>query len=293
MGAPVAEELLDAVDGTELGVAVDGGGVLERTGEDGDGVCDTVDRSDGGLREIGVAELDGVGEDGRLGDFVDKMKAAVVFGGVADVEAVAAAEIPSGACGWFVVDEDAATEGADGGGIIVEGAVEVCPGRLRRVDGGLTEEVKRELGLGQELVPEELREGGIDAGQYGEEVGLERLDGTFGGVTAVDIGGDEEVLAGPVLLDDASVFGAGFVVEDLGGDGMPTHLEAVHDGIVGGDAVFVLTRLEGGLEDCIGVTVVGDHNVLVAAAGANGEATCVVCVELLDGFHPDVDFVGV
>ena len=106
-------------------------------------------------------------------------------------------------------------------------------------------------------------------------------------------GGDEEVLAGPVLLDDASVFGAGFVVEDLGGDGMPTHLEAVHDGIVGGNAVFVLTRLEGGLEDCVGVAVVGDHDVLVAAAGANGEATCVVGVELLDGFHPDVDFVGV
>ena len=125
MGAPVAEELLDAVNGAELGIAVDGWGVFERTGEDGDGVCDAVGRSDGGLREIGVAELDGVREDRRFGDFVDEMKAAVVFGGVADVEAVAAAEIPSGACGWFVVDEDAATEGADGGGIIVEGAVEV------------------------------------------------------------------------------------------------------------------------------------------------------------------------
>ena len=74
------------------------------------------------------------------------------------------------------MDEDAATEGANGSSIIVEGAVEVFPGRLRRVDGGLTEEVKRELGLGQEFVPEELREGGIDASQYGEEVGLAYLE---------------------------------------------------------------------------------------------------------------------
>jgi len=106
-------------------------------------------------------------------------------------------------------------------------------------------------------------------------------------------GGDEKVLTAPVLLYDASVFGAGFVVEDLGGDGVPAHLEAVHDGIVGGNAVFVLARLEGGLEDCVGVAVVGDHDVLVVAAGANGEATRVVGVELLDGFHPDVDFIVV
>ena len=38
--------------------------------------------------------------------------------------------------------------------------------------------------------------------------------------------------------------------------------------------------------------MVGDHNVLVAAAGANREASCVVCVERADGFHPDVDISG-
>jgi len=111
-------------------------------------VCDTVGRSDSGLCEIGVAEIDSVGEDGCFGNFVNQMKAAVVFRIVADVEAVAAAEIRSGARGWLVVDEDAATEGANGSSIIVEGAVEVFPGRLRRVNGVLTEEVKRELGLG-------------------------------------------------------------------------------------------------------------------------------------------------
>ena len=34
---------------------------------------------------------------------------------------------------------------------------------------------------------------------------------------------------------------------------------------------------------------VGDHQVLVAAAGADGEASCVVCVERADGFYPYVE----
>ena len=34
-GAPVVEKLLDAVDSTELGVAVDGGGIAKGASEDG------------------------------------------------------------------------------------------------------------------------------------------------------------------------------------------------------------------------------------------------------------------
>ena len=35
-----------------------------------------------------------------------------------------------------------------------------------------------------------------------------------------------------------------------------------------------------------------NHEVLVAAAGADWEASCVVCVECADGFHPDVELSG-
>ena len=38
--------------------------------------------------------------------------------------------------------------------------------------------------------------------------------------------------------------------------------------------------------------MVGDHEVLVSAAGADWEASCVVCVERSDGFHPDVELSG-
>ena len=38
--------------------------------------------------------------------------------------------------------------------------------------------------------------------------------------------------------------------------------------------------------------MVGKHEVLVAAAEADREATCVVCVERADGFHSDVELSG-
>ena len=38
--------------------------------------------------------------------------------------------------------------------------------------------------------------------------------------------------------------------------------------------------------------MVDNHEVLVAAAGADWEASCVVCVERADGFYPDVELSG-
>ena len=98
-------------------------------------------------------------------------------------------------------------------------------------------------------------------------MGFDHLDGTFGGVAAVDIWRDKKVFAVPVFFDDVSVFGAGLIVEDLGSDGVFARLETVHDGVVGSNLVFVLAGLEGGLEDGVGVAVVGNHDILIAAAG--------------------------
>jgi hypothetical protein len=64
-----------------------------------------------------------------------------------------------------------------------------------------------------------------------------------------------------------------------------------HDATVGCYAVAVVARLKGLDEDCVAVAVVGQHDVLVAAAGAGGKAAHVVSVELADGFDPYVEFV--
>ena len=63
-------------------------------------------------------------------------------------------------------------------------------------------------------------------------------------------------------------------------------LEAGHDAGVSGDAVAIFSCLEGFDEDGVGVTVVCYHEVLIAVAGADREAPCVVCVESADGFCP-------
>ena len=58
------------------------------------------------------------------------------------------------------------------------------------------------------------------------------------------------------------------------------------------NSVFDLMGLESGLGDGVGVAVVGDHDVLIAAAGTDREASGVVYVQLFDGLDSDVDFVG-
>ena len=70
---------------------------------------------------------------------------------------------------------------------------------------------------------------------------LEGLDGALGGVATVDVWWHQVVDAVPVFLDDTLVFCDGFVVKHLGGDSMPQRFETSHDGVVGSDAVFVLS----------------------------------------------------
>ena len=121
---------------------------------------------------------------------------------------------------------------------------------------------------------------------------LEGADGTFGYVATMDVGGYQFVCGCPDVGDVSAVLLACFVIEDLVVYDMTASLEAGHDAGVGRDAVAVFSCLEGLDEDGVCVAVIGDHQVLVAAAGADGEASCVVCVELADGFQPDVELSG-
>ena len=62
-----------------------------------------------------MAELNGVGYKGGFCGCVNDLEAAVVFQGRADVEAITGAEGLGGVGGWLVVDEYAASNGAEGG----------------------------------------------------------------------------------------------------------------------------------------------------------------------------------
>ncbi len=65
-----------------------------------------------------------------------------------------------------------------------------------------------------------------------------------------------------------------------------------HDGIVCSNAVGVAPAFEGLLEDEIAIGMIGNHDILVARVGLDGEPSCVVCVELTDGVDVDVDLIG-
>ena len=51
------------------------------------------------------------------------------------------------------MNEDAASDGAEGGGVEVEGAIEVFPSGKEGSDGGLAEKVEGEFSLREEFVP--------------------------------------------------------------------------------------------------------------------------------------------
>ena len=112
------------------------------------------------------------------------------------------------------------------------------------------------------------------------------MDGTFGYVATMDVGGYQLVCGCPDVGDVSAVFLACFFIEDLVVDDVTAILEAGHDASVGRYVVEVFSCLEGLNKDGVCVAVLGDHQELVAAAGADGEASCVVRVERADGFYP-------
>jgi hypothetical protein len=50
--------------------------------------------------------------------------------------------------------------------------------------------------------------------------------------------------------------------------------------------------LEGLLEDEIAISMVGNHYILIARAGLDGEASSIICVELADGVDTNHNFIG-
>ena len=106
------------------------------------GVEEAICVSGGWLLKVVMVELNGVGDKGVFCGCVDDLEAAVLLQGGAEVESVAGAEGPVGAGGGLVMDEYTASNGAKGGGVEVEGAIEVFPSGCEGGDGGMAEEVE-------------------------------------------------------------------------------------------------------------------------------------------------------
>ena len=99
-------------------------------------------------------------------------------------------------------------------------------------------------------------------------------------------------LALPGVSDGVLVGCTGLVVEDLEIDHKPLGRQTGHDGIVGFDAVFVASGFEGLLKDEVAISVVCDHDILVARSSFDGEPTRIICVEFADGQDMDGELSG-
>ena len=154
----------------------------------------------------------------------------------------------------------------------------------------MAEAVERELCLVQECVPHVPGEVRVHACQDGYEVGLESADGALRGVTAVDVRWHELVRGFPYLCDCPLVFATGFVVQDLQVNFVAAGVESLYDGVVGLNPVFVLAGLERGMKDGVGIAMVRNHYVLVAAAGPDGESATIVSVQPTDRLDAQVEF---
>jgi hypothetical protein len=126
----------------ELGIAGGGGSIGDGIGDGDEAVDNGVGWCDSWDGELVMTKVDCVGDVEGLGFGVDDVMAAVMLKGDANMESVRAAEVQSAAGGWLVVDDDGAAKWQERSGIVVEGAIEVCPGWHAWRDGGLVEEVE-------------------------------------------------------------------------------------------------------------------------------------------------------
>ncbi len=106
------------------------------------------------------------------------------------------------------------------------------------------------------------------------------MNGLLGSIARMYVWRDKLVPNLPLVHNGGLEFGTDFIVEDLEIDNVPMDGEAAHDGVVGGQSVFVGPVNIWGAEDCISAAVEGNGDVLVAAASLDGESPSVVGVEL-------------
>jgi hypothetical protein len=110
-------------------------------------------------------------------------------------------------------------------------------------------------------------------------VGFEGLNGLLSSIATMYVRRDKLVPNLPVVHNGGLEFGTDFIVKDLKINIVSMVGKAVHDGVVGGQLVFIGPVDIRGAEDCIAAAVESNNDVLVAAAHPDGESPCVVGVE--------------
>ena len=114
------------------------------------------------------------------------------------------------------------------------------------------------------------------------------MDDSVSFVASVHVGWDKLECVFVCFFDGKFVGCADFVVQDLLFDMDVAGFETSHDFVVCGNAMMVGLGLEWLDQDCIGTGVIRQHDILVAALGADWETAHVVGVQGVHFLFPAV-----
>ncbi len=123
-------------------------------------------------------------------------------------------------------------------------------------------------------------------------MGFEGLNDLLGSIVRMYVQRDELILDLPLVHYGGLESGADFIVKDSEIDVVPTVGKAAHEGVVGGQSMFVGPVDIWGTEDCVAAAVECDGDVLVADASPDGESPGVIGVELGKREVCDVELIG-
>ena len=188
-----------------------------------------------------------------------------MFGCTAEIPTIDAVNGPGAATIGCLVDENFGAGRSKGSFVVVKSAIELSFGRESGVDAGGPQEVECLCALVDQATPQVHGKSRIETGEAGHKVVFPDADGAFGRILTMIVGWDElelYVLGAHKLLER----GAALVVQflELGFETAVGQI-GVEFG-VGPQELLFGAVFDGFGEDCGGIVVVDDHDVLVASA---------------------------
>lgn len=213
------------------------------------------------------------------GVFEIAAKATIVFRGRPDIPANFAMLAKGGASVGREMSNYASARRRKRSAIEIKVAEEGSMGGKRGMNTGRAKKIECQCNLGQETVPFGQRKIGVDIAQSGDEMILVGADGSFSGIGSMLFRGN--TLEGDVVLGEGSFeFLGTFVVEDMQVRWMALLDKFQMGGLPSSTDTGSLAIGNGNGMNGVGILMIENKNVLVAAAGGNGEATSLVGIRL-------------
>jgi hypothetical protein len=186
---------------------------------------------------------------------------------------------PSAYLSWFFVCNYFASWRIKCCFVVIHETMEVHRGRELWMQSPGSKKIQRDFHLWKESVPQVQWEGGVNRGDPGHKVFLERPDGAFRGVAAMKVRRHQLVSD---IIDGEEVLQSGgcLVVESLELWLEPLDCELLLNAVICVDPFRGGPRFHGDESNLVEIKDIADHHIRVSFAGAYQELSCQVGVKL-------------